>query len=315
MTNIQLFCERKNYTNIPLFAAVYQFGRQIKSYNPPGTPEGMRYCFVEHIHSAFEMIHIISGAVFIETDDERLIAFPGDTVIFNPYEPHCGYVNEQHPDVEYAVMTADLTQLAPMARKNLVEALAQSKTRCERCVRDEAIGAQMRVLPEMNERTGESGGAELAMLAGFYSILAQLDALGCIHHASEREKQLPPFVKKTVDFLSEHYTENITTDQISKYFSYNYSYFCRLFKKHFGCSFYTYLTEYRINLARGLYMEDAACTLSASEIASKVGFDDYCHFTHDFKRLIGMSPTEYMKKHSPSRERLLTPDKKLAESS
>lgn len=45
-------------------------------------------------------------------------------------------------------------------------------------------------------------------------------------------------------------------------------------------------------------------TLSITDIASRVGYDDYTSFTKMFRQKVGMSPTEYraatVKKDSPS---------------
>ena len=63
--------------------------------------------------------------------------------------------------------------------------------------------------------------------------------------------------------------------------------------RFFGIPFRSYLTEYRISRAMELFLRYEG--LSVREIAAKVGFSDYCYFSHMFKRYMGISPTEYLK--------------------
>lgn len=68
--------------------------------------------------------------------------------------------------------------------------------------------------------------------------------------------------------------------------------FCRRFKQNFGCSFLKYLNEYRINESLRCFNEE----ISISQIAERVGFSDYCHFSKTFKKIIGVTPSMYFQK-------------------
>lgn len=71
------------------------------------------------------------------------------------------------------------------------------------------------------------------------------------------------------------------------------SYFSRVFKQELGVSFVTYLTQLRLDEAKRL-LEDSL--YKTYEVANKVGYEDYPHFAKLFKRLNGVSPTEYRKR-------------------
>lgn len=68
------------------------------------------------------------------------------------------------------------------------------------------------------------------------------------------------------------------------------SYFCRLFRSHFGMPPRQFITQVRI---------DAACymlrdtVMSVGQIASELGYHDVHFFSRHFKKQQGVSPTEY----------------------
>ena len=65
--------------------------------------------------------------------------------------------------------------------------------------------------------------------------------------------------------------------------------FCNAFKASTGKSFNSCLTAYRLQIAGRLLSINL---LNISEIAYKVGFGDFSHFTRHY----GISPTEYRKR-------------------
>lgn len=57
-----------------------------------------------------------------------------------------------------------------------------------------------------------------------------------------------------------------------------------------------YLNELRLEKAREL-LEDERCFLQIKEIGHQVGLVNDSHFTRDFKKKYGLTPTEYRKQH------------------
>ncbi len=72
--------------------------------------------------------------------------------------------------------------------------------------------------------------------------------------------------------------------------NYSEAYFCKLFKQCFGKNFTSYLTEYRVDAAKKL-LEDPMVNIK--EIGRTVGYGDSNYFTKVFRRVTGISPTEY----------------------
>lgn len=93
-----------------------------------------------------------------------------------------------------------------------------------------------------------------------------------------------------LNYVNEHYMEDISPQMLAEHFHINTSYLSQLFKKESGITFTEYLTALRIKHAcRLLGTTDEKIAV----IAEKVGFHDYFYFTRVFKKVMNMSPGEY----------------------
>lgn len=93
-----------------------------------------------------------------------------------------------------------------------------------------------------------------------------------------------------LSYIEENYGGELSVQKMAEKFAYSEVYFCRLFKQHFGESFISYLTEYRIRKAIELL---ESTNLSVKDIGKKVGYEDSNYFTKVFRRVKNISPSEY----------------------
>ena len=98
---------------------------------------------------------------------------------------------------------------------------------------------------------------------------------------------------KIVQYIKEHYKEKIILEDIAKEFNYSVGHLCRKFKLEIGDSIVNYIIKYRISMAMKFLFERP--DLSIEEIALEVGFNDVQFFDKTFKKLVGMTPSQYRK--------------------
>ena len=104
------------------------------------------------------------------------------------------------------------------------------------------------------------------------------------------ESYASPLSAEIISFISSHYTEKITLDDISKITFYSSAYCENEFKKTTGKSIINYLIDVRINAAKSLLSESS---MSCARIATAVGFDDSNYFSRIFKKRTGYSPLQF----------------------
>ncbi|MGU3568083.1 response regulator [Paenibacillus sp. D51F] len=102
--------------------------------------------------------------------------------------------------------------------------------------------------------------------------------------------------KETVDFIiqyiHEHYAENIHLQDLADRVYISKNYLSTLFRQATGETFGDYLTRVRMERAKSMVLEKR---LLVAEIAEKVGYRNVPYFTTLFKRHTGKSPTEFYK--------------------
>lgn len=98
---------------------------------------------------------------------------------------------------------------------------------------------------------------------------------------------------KIVQYIKEHYKEKIILEDIAREFNYSVGHLCRKFKLEIGGSIVNYIIKYRISMAMKFLFERP--DLSIEEIALNVGFNDVQFFDKTFKKLVGMTPSQYQK--------------------
>ncbi|MBP3376019.1 MAG: AraC family transcriptional regulator [Clostridia bacterium] len=99
-----------------------------------------------------------------------------------------------------------------------------------------------------------------------------------------------PLSAEIISFISSHYTEKITLNDISQATFYSAAYCENEFKKTTGKSIINYLIDVRVNAAKKLLAESS---MSCSRIAAAVGFEDANYFSRIFKKRTGYSPLKY----------------------
>ena len=93
-------------------------------------------------------------------------------------------------------------------------------------------------------------------------------------------------------FLDEHYKEKLSLESVASQFFMDKHYLARLFKEQYGVTLVTYLQQVRITHAkRMLRFTDK----SIEEIGLECGIGELNYFSRVFKKLEGVSPSEFRK--------------------
>lgn len=99
-----------------------------------------------------------------------------------------------------------------------------------------------------------------------------------------------PEVNKILDYIEQHYDQDITVKSLSQYVMMGENYVSALFKKKMGKTLIHYLHEVRIARARDLLEET---DLPVHEVGARVGFLNDNYFIKIFKRIVGQTPSQY----------------------
>ncbi len=112
------------------------------------------------------------------------------------------------------------------------------------------------------------------------------------HHSIREFHAGSDEMQQIMEWITEHYAENITLDVLSRKFALSVSHLSRNFYRAFGISPINYLIDYRISVAK---VELLNTDKSIREIAEDVGYDNTYYFSSLFARRTGHTPAEQRK--------------------
>jgi len=99
------------------------------------------------------------------------------------------------------------------------------------------------------------------------------------------------YVQAAANYIASHYREpDISVGVIASALAISEGHLSHLFKKETGDTILGYLTRYRIHKAMELLKD---CRVKVYEAAEQVGYRDISYFSATFKKLVGVSPSEY----------------------
>ena len=116
----------------------------------------------------------------------------------------------------------------------------------------------------------------------------------CYEIVSNGETQ-EGLISKAVEYIKINYNSEITLEEVSGYICISSYYFSKIFKEVTGKNYVDYITELRIEKAKEMLKSGA---YSIKDICFEVGYNDPNYFSRVFKKVEGVTPSEFKIKSS-----------------
>lgn len=110
--------------------------------------------------------------------------------------------------------------------------------------------------------------------------------------------------KDVCRYLTEHLTERITIEQLTKRFAVSATYIKKSFDGVYGISVSTYIRNQRMQAAAKILRETDRTVL---DIAGQVGYENGSKFANAFRSVMGVTPTQYRNGNLPIKEEMSNP--------
>jgi len=256
-----------------------------------------------HFHPECEIMLVLKGTGIRFVGDSMERFQPGDLVFYGRDIPHF-YQNDRnfHQQVSDSAAQAMviyfkedfLKELWDMPNViQLKKLFANSKRGIKFTGRSKiALERQIKQLGEHKDSL-----AKLIDLLSILQIMADakeydlLSSRGFILPVDEDECKR---MNNVYQYIINRYADNPSLEDVSTIANMSPSAFCRYFKQHSNKTYTQFLNEIKIGNACKLLMDGR---LPISQICFEVGFNNFTHFNAQFRRIVGITPSQYQRQH------------------
>lgn len=250
--------------------------------------ESIGYSYWELIFSRpdgypyYHWLQTVQGEGLFTFSGEQVLLTPGKGVLLTPFTPHA-----YHPvDIEKPWSTVYIT-FGGAAADAVLEALGMNTsavyTETEHSLSD-MIG---HILDKIDV---DSEFSRLEASTDVYHFLMMLKKFG-MRNDNLSLSQYFDKVRPVVQWLKEHYADNIGLPQIAEQADMSVSYLNELFHEAFGMSPYSFLIQLRIRESKNLLIGQRQMPIK--EVAARTGFNDVSHYVATFRKKEGITPAKY----------------------
>ena len=243
--------------------------------------EGIVQPFPNHFHDYYVIGFIEAGTRCLSCKNKEYTIGQGNILLFNP--------NDNHSCVQCDGGTLDYRGLN--IPKETMLSLAEEITGqrellgfSENVIKNDELNHYLHSLHQVIMDGGAEFEKEEMLLLLITLLIEQYGQPfeNCIPECSEE-------IENACIFMSEHFAEHITLENLCKCSGLSKSTLLRAFTKSKGVTPYRYLQTIRIGKAKELLEKG----ISPTSAAIQTGFSDQSHFSNFFNMFIGLSPAAY----------------------
>jgi len=266
-----------------------------------------------HYNPYYELIMVSEGPVYLQVEKENLILNTGEIFLLDQWEKHRGWRKTEgtsaffwvqfscnpkmkeldtstKPIQDYKILHAERNELRTMESKDADLLLIPRRFKPEQ--RYKLLSCFEQMLNEMKHPVGYFRFRLTQLLCKILELIST-DLL-----EQTAQNLTPPSTyltyRELVNFLNDFYQTKLNKEAVEKKMGLSYEYLSQVFKKYSGITIVSYIHQLRVQRAKFL-LENTE--LPVVEIAKEIGFDDPFYFSKIFKKMEGMSPTQYRNIH------------------
>lgn len=239
-----------------------------------------------HWHNHMEILYIVKGTLTANINEASYQLTLGDLLIINPKDIHYTHA---HTDCHYYLLQIPAIHLARMSSDwQLLHFLEYIPSSAQTNTLHEKLSTVIDELIRINRN--QEKGYQLLFLIQIYQFLYLIytNASTQINEQNKsRNERDFKRIEESMQFVKKNYSRQFALSEVASSLSLSTEYFCRLFKKYTGQSFFTYVNQ--ICLLR-FYQDLLHTQESINFLMDKNGIVNYKGFMKMFKEAYGTTP-------------------------
>ncbi len=245
----------------------------------------IKHSFARHAHEGFMVGVIEQGGCRFYYRGSFHVAAAGSLVFINPGEPHDG-TGADAASMTYRALYPEVA-LLQHAASELAGRQRGVPYFSEPVTADEPLSRLVCSLHQTLEAAVSPLERESRFLETFAHVIGRYAEHRPVPFSLGQEHQA---IRRARDYLEASYDEQVTLAQLASVANLSPFHFLRVFRAEIGLPPHGYLTQVRIEHAKTLL----SLGVPIPQVAYETGFVDQSHLTRHFKRLVGVTPGQYL---------------------
>ena len=248
-------------------------------------------------HDFWEMVYVDKGKVLVSNEKDEIVLSQGDIVFHKPNEfhairayesapnffvitfvcksPSMKFLEEYHtkldenlrPFISSIIKESDLTFIIPKNDPTLTRLVKKD---------DAIIGGEQLIKTYLEQL--------------LISLIRNVQRVNDVNIFTSKQGMENHLIESIKSYLDKNVESKVKISDICAKLGYSKSYLCKIFSDQTGQSISNYGTHAKIKRAKQLIRENK---YNFSQISDILNFDNSQYFSRVFKRITGMTPTEF----------------------
>ena len=250
-----------------------------------------------HHHDFYEIYFFISGNLSYNIESRSYRLSPGDVLLISPMELHQPMFGQEQREYERIVLWIDKQFLEgfSLPGQRFTDCFDTANPRHTNLLRPEGVARQflMFLLEQLiSESTAEDPYREISSLTYLAQVLVSLNRLALKQREEASVTGPDTTVYSVLGYINEHYSENLSLDDLANRFFISKYHLSREFQRLVGTSVHRYIVQKRLVMAKQMLSTGRP----SSEVYQQCGFGDYSNFYRAFKAEYQISPKEFVRR-------------------
>ncbi|MEK3777388.1 AraC family transcriptional regulator [Paenibacillus sp. FSL K6-4396] len=237
-----------------------------------------------------QWIQCRSGVGKLKLSETEYIVKPGMGMLLFPGQKHEYYALSDSWEVDWIIFDGN-------GSANLFETVGIVDTCVYTLAQPEYLLSRMRELLQAALTPQEQTLSNYACSAILYTLLTEIIQRVSVE-GSDTVGQQYERLKPVLDYIEQHYAEEITLPTLAGLICVTPEYFCHLFKKTTGIRPISYVNQVRVNKSKELLLDNVQRGME--DIARQVGFESTSYYGAIFKKLERITPGSFRRSYQKS---------------
>ncbi len=237
--------------------------------------------FPKHLHRSFELVYVKSGSLQVSINNRIFQVHENECILILPYEIH-SFITKNNSDSYICVFSPEYVRTF----HNMLH---------EKFLDNPVFTLPNDIETLIINKIFKSSKSLLEMKGYLYLICSEILNNSNIVENNKNDYEL---LHKTLNYIQENFTKDISLKDIAKKFGYSYTYLSKYLNNTLGVSFIDFINENRINYSMYL-LKNTDDTIT--DIAYSCGYSSIRSFNRNFVKITNSTPKLY-RKSSPKQE-------------